>query len=530
MITWRRLAVPGAALLAAACAQHPQGPALVSSHPPAAGLELDLLGTARTGIFADGAAEIPTYDVGTQNLFVVNGAEKTIDVYSLFRPEAPRRRNKIDVTQWGANANSVAAHDGVVAVAVEADTKQDPGVVAFLDARTGMELGAVTVGALPDMVTFTKDGRYVLVANEGEPNDDFDNDPEGSVSIIRMPSDPADVDQGDVETVSFTVLNDMALPYGMRTSNPGTSTVAQDVEPEYIAVSADSRTAWVTLQENNAVAIIDIRSATLTRVVGLGYKNHRLHAMDASNRDDALSLRPWPVWGMKQPDSIASIVAGGQEVVLIANEGDARDYDGYSEEARVADLLLDSSKFPNPAVWRDEANLGRLKVTTAQGDTDGDADYDELYVYGGRSFSVLAADGTLLFDSGSQLETLMAHLLPDDANSDDEENGSFDDRSDDKGPEPEGLATGVVNGVPYAFVGLERIGGIVVYDLSNPAAPRFVSYRNDRDFGGDPAADTAGEMSPEGLLFISAEDSPNGEPLLVVSSEVSGSTAIYALR
>ena len=234
--------------------------------------------------------------------------------------------------------------------------------------------------------------------------------------------------------------------------------------------------------------------------------------------------------GMYMPDSIDTIDIDGKTWVLIANEGDSRDYDGYSEETRVGKLTLDPVAFPNALSLQKDENLGRLKTTTAQGDTDGDGDVDVIYSFGARSFSVLDAGGEMVFDSGDAFEQYMAANYANVFNSTDTENYSRDNRSDDKGPEPEGITSGYVNGTPYAFIGLERQGGFMVYDLTNPVNPKFVTYHSDRRFSGSPEGDTAGELAPEGFQFISAKDSPTGNAMLVVASEVSGSTTVYDLK
>jgi hypothetical protein len=288
----------------------------------------------------------------------------------------------------------------------------------------------------------------------------------------------------------------------------------------------------VTLQENNALAVVDVRKAKVTALVALGTKDHDTvaNAFDASNRDDAINILPWPVVGMYQPDAIASYRARGKTYLVTANEGDARDYDAFSEEERVADLVLDPTAYPNAQELQLDENLGRLNSTTATGDTDGDGDIDLIHAYGARSFSIWSAEGELVYDSGSDFERITADLIPDDFNSTNDENGSFDNRSDDKGPEPEAVAVGRVFGRSFAFIGLERVGGIMVYDVSNPVAPRFVQYINNRDFAGDAAAGTAGDLGPEGVLFIPRSKSPIKAPLLVVTNEISGTTTLYAVR
>jgi len=487
------------------------------------------MGEYRTGMLDESAAEIPAFDPVSKRIFVVNGADKVVDILDMSDPSELTKIAAIDLSTWGKGANSVAIKNGVVAVAVENSDKQAPGQAVFFDTDGGF-ISAVTVGALPDMIKFSPDGKYVLVANEGEPNDAFTNDPEGSVSIISMAGGAENLSDDDVHTVDFKFLNDGKLPHGMRTSNPGTSSVAQDVEPEYIAVSKDSKTAYVSLQENNAVAIIDIDTATVKNVAGLGFKDHSVHAFDASDKDGKINIRTWPVMGMFMPDTIDAINIDGKEWVLIANEGDSRDYDGYSEETRVGKLTLDPVAFPTASTLQKDENLGRLKTTTAQGDVDGDGDFDVIYSYGARSFSVLDANGEMVFDSGDAFEQILAANYPNVFNSSDTENYSRDNRSDDKGPEPEGIASGYVNGTPYAFIGLERQGGFMVYDLTNPTNPQFVTYHSDRRFSGNPENDTAGELAPEGLQFVDAKDSPTGNAMLVVASEVSGSTKVYDLK
>lgn len=502
---------------------------LRSANSPLHSLSITPLGEYRTQLFDEGGAEIVTFDGASKRAFVVNGGDKGIDILDLADPLHVLKISTIDLAKWGKAANSVSVHDGLVVAAVENTDKQAPGKAVFFDVD-GHFKAAVTVGALPDMIKFTHDGKYVLVANEGEPNDAFDNDPEGSVAVISVPSDISKITDENVRFATFEGLNNIDLPVGMRTANPGTSSVAQDVEPEYIAVSADGSKAYVTLQENNAIAIVDIATARVTDVVGLGFKNHSVNALDASNKDDAINIKPWPVFGMYMPDTIDGIEIDGKNYFIIANEGDSRDYAGYSEEARIGDLKLDPTAFPDAKTLQEKKNLGRLKVTTAQGDVDGDGDFDQLYTFGGRSFSVLNEQAGMIFDSGDQFEQYLSVHFAKNFNSDSSENGSFDDRSDDKGPEPEGVTSGYVNGTPYAFIGLERQGGFMVYDLTNPANPQFVTYHTDRKFDGDPKNDSAGELAPEGMLFIDADNSPTGNAMLVIASEVSGSTKVYDLK
>jgi hypothetical protein len=514
-------------------------------------ISIEPIGTYATGIFDESAAEIVAHDPSTQRLFVVNAQSGAIDVLDVLNPESPNKLFSVDL---GGTVNSVAVFKGLAAAAVEADPKTGPGKVVFFNAASDDALAAVAfsvdveVGALPDMVVFTPDGKRVLVANEGEPNDDYDVDPEGSVSIIDLPNDIMKLTQANVRTASFTKFNEAELDPSIRIFGPG-ATVAQDLEPEYITVSKDSKTAWVALQENNAIAVLDIDSGEFTALRGLGFKDHLLpgNELDVSDRDDEINITNWPVFGIYQPDAIASYDYQGRTYIVTANEGDARDYDGYSEESRFRALAggtpvcPDSARFnafyennemgiTNLAQLRDNANMGRLTVTTANGLSEDGSCYEDIYAFGARSFAIYNDQIEQVWDSGSEFERITAADYPDNFNSNHREN-SFETRSDDKGPEPEGVTLAKLWGRDYAFVGLERIGGVMVYDISNPYAPQFVQYLNNRDFNSAPGTAAAGDLGAEGLIVIEASKSPiPGVPLLVVANEVSGTTTIFRIN
>jgi hypothetical protein len=492
----------------------------------ASAVTLSPLGSWTSGVFAEGAAEISAFDPETARLFVVNASTSGIDVLDLSDPSAPVWVGEIAIGQLGGQANSVAFKDGVLAAAIESKNKQAPGVVAFFEAD-GTLLSSVTVGALPDMITFTPDGERVIVACEGEPHADYLVDPEGSVAIVDLRAGVDRLTDADVTLARFRAWHVEDLDDSVRVFGPG-ATVAMDVEPEYVAVSHDSKTAWVTLQENNAIAVVDVVAGEVLDVIGLGWKDHRTAGLDPSDKDGGAAVAGWPVRGLYLPDAIGAVHHRGDTFLVTANEGDSRDYDGFGEEARVGAVNLDPGSFQDPAGLKTKEQLGRLKITTTLGDPDGDGDYDALYSFGARSISVWNAAGALVWDGGDELERLLADEAPDLYNADHEENGA-DARSDDKGPEPEGLVTAKLWGNWYAFVGLERAGGVVVYDLSDPTAPVIDDYVNVRDPLGDPELGTAGDLGPEGLIVIPAEDSPDGWPLLVVSHEISGSVRVFRI-
>lgn len=472
-------------------------------------------------------AEIPAYDPASRRLFVT-GPNNRLDIADISNPASPVTLPSIDLSSYGAGVNSVAIKNGIVAVAMEANPITNNGSVVFFNTN-GVFQSQVTVGALPDMLTFTPDGNRVLVANEGEAANGIN--PDGSVSIINL---SAGVLNPTVNTATFTSFNgqENALRnQGVRIF-PG-QTVSQDVEPEYITVADDGTTAWVALQENNAVAVVDIVNAQVTAILPLGVKNFNApgNGLDPSDQDGvvfggatnspAVRINNWPVFGLYQPDTIATVTIAGQTYLITANEGDTRD-----EARRVSTLTLDPNVFPNAANLQLARNLGRLDVSTIDG-LNGQGQYSQLFAYGGRSFSIWNVTNGLsqVFDSGDDFEEILAAfsatpLTPSIFNSDGTPS-SFDSRSDNRGPEPEGLAVGTVKNRLYSFVGIERAGGFMVYDITDPNNPFFTDYINDWQLG---------DRSPEGLLFIPAADSPNGTPLLIVANEVSRNVAIYSVE
>lgn len=420
--------------------------------------------------------------------------------------------------------NSVALSNGQAAIALTAPIKTDPGSVHFYNASDYSLQSSVTVGANPDAVTYTPDGSRLLVANEGEPSSYLvgpSGDPEGSVSII-------DTNNFSLQTAGFNSFNASAATLkaaGVRLTGPNAS-VAQDLEPEYIAVSQDGKTAFATLQEANSVAIIDVASATVTDIKAMGLKDHSLagNGLDASDRDGtgtaALkgNIQNWNVKGMYMPDGIASFSKNGKQFYVTANEGDSReDWPGGKEEVRVGSATIDSAlnaemTAAHGADWKtSDDKLNRLTVSKS-GDTDGDGDLDQLQVFGARSFSILDDEGNLLFDSGDQLEQTIKALIA--AHPGDPVYAALwdDSRSDNKGPEPESAVVGKVDGRDLLFLGLERSNAVMVWDLTDLNSIAFL----DMLF-------TGGDIGPEGLSFFSNDQGS----YLAVANEVSETTSLY---
>jgi hypothetical protein len=535
--------------------------ATASAVPAAPPLTLTPLGTLKTGVFRSEdprAAEINAFDPAAQRIYVVNPQAGVVDVIDAANPSLLLSLPSVDIVgdceaamgagcpvAPGSEPNSVAIHGSLLAIAVANAVRTDNGHAVFYS-LAGSIPELVTIheaGALPDMVTFSEDGAYAVVANEGEPSADYLIDPPGTVSIIEIAAlgTPA-----AVRHVGFERFNDggqraQLEQQGVRIFGPGAS-VSQDLEPEYVAIHKNK--AYVTLQENNALAIINLQGGTVEKIVGLGQKDYAFpgNTLDPSDQDGGINMANWPVSGLYMSDAVHAFSARGNTYLITADEGDAREYAGYSEIVRLnnAGYLLDPTAFPDAAVLKANAALGRLNVTTASGDIDGDGDVDRIDTFGGRSVTIRDQQGRLVWNSGDMLERLSRDLdgtltifnTTNTAN-------SRDNRSDDKSIEPESVVVGEVGGKPYAFVGLERDSGIVVFDLSTPESPAFVTYVNRRKFPRHPVTNAllacsntvdCGDLGPEGLTFVPAAKSPTGKALLIVSNEVSSTTTAWSVE
>lgn len=523
-------------------------------------VDLTVLDTFETGQFDGSAAEIVAHYPDEQRLYVVNAHDSRVDILDVANPSDISQIDELDIAdavgKSGAGVNSVAVRsDGVIAVVVEAPERTDDGWVAFFDVDGGY-LNHLQLGALPDSVTFTPDGAYALVANEGEPNDAYDVDPPGSVSVVSTEDPIADLTDEHVRTADFTAwddggeedLHEDILIFGPDWTLEEPDAVSRNLEPEYVVSNADSTTAYVTVQEANAIAVIDIASAEVTDLWPLGFKDHLLpgNELDVSDHNDDIVMANWPIYGVYQPDGFDLYEAGGETFIVTANEGDARDWDGWTQEERFASLIEDAPVCDDSArvnefladndqgistveELAEDENLGRLTVSSSTGVNEDEDCYEDIYAFGARSFSIWNTEGDLVFDSGSEFERVIADVNPEFFNSNNTEN-SYKTRSDDKGPEPEDVAIGEVGDRTYAFIGLERIGGVMMYDITEPTDASFVNYVNNRDFTADIESSAAGDLGAEGLIFIDGEDSPNGEPLLAVANEVSGSTTVFQIE
>lgn len=426
-------------------------------------LELSLLSTYATGIFNKGASEIPKYDPCTKKVFSTNSDAKRVDVLDMSNGGMLQFITSVSLLPYGIDPNSVAVnhHLGYFAVSGTNITNGTmPGSVVFFNTSDYTYLGLVVVGAVPDMVKFANGGRTLLVANEGESAGA--SDPEGSVGIIKnIAFNPFSYVSTTVGFTQYNGQEDALRAQGIRIF-PGIA-ASFDFEPEYIAVYGDL--AYVTLQENNAVAVISISQERIVQLLPLGVTNHSLSGfgLDTNDRDGKATIVNQPnLYGLRMPDTIATYkpTRGRSHYFVTANEGDSR-----SEAKRISTLTLDPVAFPNAVVIKSDASMGRLEASNIDGKNP-DGTYSKLYSYGSRSFSIFSPKGELLFDSGDAFENITAATFGGYFNSNSDSNASNDTRSDNKGPEPEALAVGYINGFSYAFIGLERMGGIMVREMT----------------------------------------------------------------
>lgn len=526
----------------------------------------------------EGAAEIVAYQASKKWIYAINSSgdeavvniipADTFDTAALVQDNegivsATNLTSTItltlnDNTPGDANSIAIDENNQMLAVAMAAKNVGEAGQIAFYDISgdTPAFIKNVPAGFLPDMVTFNHDGTKVVVANEGEPNGDYSIDPEGSVSIINIVegvvADTAtNIDfttynsqQAELESDGFVFAN----PTG-RTINGNVinTTVAMDLEPEYVSISKDNKYAYVSIQENNGLAIINLEDNSV-ELKALGFKDWSDLQIDASDKDGGVNFKSYPgLYGMYQPDTISSFSWKGANFIVSANEGDAREYffdvtdeadctakggldydedDGclaYIDESRVEDLTL-AANFDY--LNNDDDDIGRLKVSTVKGDTNDDGQYESLYAYGARSFTIWDSNGLVVFDSGDDIGRITASVHGEAFNNNEDENEG-DTRSDDKGAEPEALTIGTIDERTFAFIGLERMGGIMVYDITNPYDVQFEDYFYNR--GVIEGADITGDLAPEGMVFVTAEQSATGEPLLIIGNEISGSIAVWQI-
>lgn len=480
-----------------------------------------------------GVAEIVKYNPDNQKMYIVNGAVQSVDIVSLSSVNSTEMTElttdiRLDVAslgeEFGFNSGDITSVDvnpilDIVAIAVQDEDYSAGGSIVLLD-YDGNYITHFQAGVQPDMVTFSPDGNYLLSADEGEPRNGYAIegavDPMGSVTFIDLTNGIEEATAQIIDFSDYDSQRDLLIADQVLLKTEAAPSV--DLEPEYITISEDNKYAYVTLQEANAIATFDMANKAFISIKGLGFKDHNLetNALDVLD-DEKAELSTQDLYGVYMPDGCATVNINGTQYILTANEGDSRDW-GEGDNA-----YTDES---TGVVTADETDYEIIVIDNASKDG---LDADSQYLYGARSFSIWNAESlTQVFDSRSDFEKITADLYPEYFNSSNNKT-KLDSRSPKKGPEPEGIASLTLGNSIYAFVGFERIGGVMMYDITDPNTAFFVDYLNLRDFNGSNESES-GALGPEGLCVINGEDSPTGKPLLLVANEVSGTVNILEVQ
>lgn len=503
----------------------------------------------------EGSGEIATFHPGSKRIFATNGIKNSIDIFDISNVAAPKKVGSLSLSPYGNDVTSVAAgRDVVVAAVLVTETFSATGAPSTPNGKlvvfdtNGKVLSSPDIlGVLPDSVTFAPNGTTALVAIEGQPvcakddpattaKEDTDylkaSDPEGGVSIVDLTNPAAPV----VKFAGFKQFNVAQMKAKGIAVSSVVNNVAKDFEPEFIT-AVDNKYAYVTIQEANAIGKLDIEAASFESVTRAFESKLSVIARDTSDRDSGAGPRNYAnVVGASQPDAIASFKVGSGHYFVTANEGDAREYTCLNDDLRGSSLKVDSRRFPNWSTLSASAALGRAKVNPTIGDRDGDGDIDTIHLRGSNSMTMYR-NGIALWDSGELLDQIqikafgVANINGSHSYSSDKSTMNYvgQDRSDDKGSEPEGVAVGMVGNTRVAILGLERMTALAVFDITQPRSPVFQEWLQMLPAKATPAKDVK-HWSPEGIVFVSADKSPSGKALIITSYELSGSISIHQIE
>ena len=503
----------------------------------------------------EGSGEIATFHPGSKRIFATNGVKNAIDIFDISNVAAPKKVGSLSLSPYGNDVTSVAAgRDVVVAAVLVTETFSATGAPSTPNGKlvvfdtNGKVLSSPDIlGVLPDSVTFAPNGTTALVAIEGQPvcakddpattaKEDTDylkaSDPEGGVSIVDLTNPAAPV----VKFAGFKQFNVAQMKAKGIAVSSVVNNVAKDFEPEFIT-AVDNKYAYVTIQEANAIGKLDIEAASFESVTRAFESKLSVIARDTSDRDSGAGLRNYAnVVGASQPDAIASFKVGSGHYFVTANEGDAREYTCLNDDQRASSLKVDTRRFPNWSTLSASAALGRAKVNPTIGDRDGDGDIDTIHLRGSNSMTMYR-NGIALWDSGELLDQIqitafgVANINGSHSLSSDKSTMNYvgQDRSDDKGSEPEGVAVGMVGNTRVAILGLERMTALAVFDITQPRSPVFQEWLQMLPAKATPAKDVK-HWSPEGIVFVPADKSPSGKALIITSYELSGSISIHQIE
>lgn len=503
----------------------------------------------------EGSGEIATFHPGSKRIFATNGVKNAIDIFDISNVAAPKKVGSVSLAPYGNDVTSVAAGRDVVVAAVLVSEKFSAtgapttpnGKLVVFDTNGKVLSSPDILGVLPDAVTFAPNGTTALVAIEASlvcakddpattAKEDTDyskaSDPEGGVSIVDLSNPAAPV----VKFAGFSQFNVAQMRAKGIALSSVVNSVAKDFEPELIT-AVDNTYAYVTIQEANAIGKLNIETASFESITRAFESKLSLTARDTSDRDSGAGPRNYAnVVGASQPDAIAGFKIGSGHYFVTANEGDAREYTCLNDDLRSSSLKVDSRRFPTWSALSASAALGRAKVNPNIGDKDGDGDIDTIHLRGSNSMTMYR-NGMVLWDSGDLLDQIqisafgVANINGSHSLSSDKSTMNYvgQDRSDDKGSEPEGVAVGMVGDRRVAILGLERMTALVVFDITEPRSPVFQEWLQMLPAKATPAKDVK-HFSPEGIVFVPADKSPSGKALFITSYELSGSLSIHQIE
>lgn len=503
----------------------------------------------------EGSAEIGTFHAASKRIFATNGVKNSIDIFDISDVANPKKVGSVSLSPYGNDVTSVAAgRDVVVAVVNVSDKFSATGVptttngkIVVFDTNGKVLSSPDVLGVLPDSVSFAPDGTTALVAIEGQPvcakddpataaKEDTDyskaSDPVGGVTVVDLTNPAAPV----LRFAGFDKFTVKAMKAKGIAVSSVVNDVSKDFEPEFVS-AVDNNYAFVTIQEANAIGKLNIRTATFENVTRAFESKLESVARDTSDRDAGAGPRNYKrVVGASQPDAIAAFTAGAGQYYVTANEGDAREYTCLNDDLRASGLKVDPRRFPDWKAWSANAALGRAKVNPTIGDLDGDGDIDNIHLRGTNSMTIYR-NGSVIWDSGELLDQIqtqafgVANINGSHSLSSDKSTMNYvgQDRSDDKGAEPEGVAVGMVGDRRIAILGLERMTALAIFDITVPKKPVFQEWIQMLPAKATPAKDVK-HWSPEGIVFVPADKSPSGKALIITSYELSGSLSIHQIE